>query len=158
MQEIYQQVNQFRSNPSEFLAERGWPNRCTHALDVAYPPLSVSRGLEAAAHWSATHQCEPIISHETCPVYCGLFGGSCSYQDRIAHFVDVRNPGEILVKGPKRPLKNAINKQGHCNHLLNPDIDMMGGAIVGNLFMLAFGKAMKKSLERGNVRRNTRST
>ena len=155
MEEIYEQVNQFRSNPSQFLDLHSWPHRCTRPLDQAYPPLDISPGLEAATLWSATHQCEPIISHDTCGVYCGLFNGSCSYQDRIAHFVEVRNPGEILVKGPKRPLKNAIAKQGHCNHLLNPDIDVMGGAIVGNLFMLAFGKLVKKSLGNGNVRRNT---
>lgn len=138
MEEIYNQINQFRSNPQAFVEERGWSIGCTRPLSISYQPLTVLPPLEEETKWHANHLCG-TISHETCPAYCGLFG-SCSHTDRIAHFMQpfpIKNPNQVLVQGPKHPLRHLIAKTGHCNHLLDPEVNGMGGSMTSHLFLLS---------------------
>jgi len=139
LEEIYALVNEFQAAPRRFVQERGWHAGCSRSLEVSYDPLVVLPQLEEGADWQVHHLDCGFISHETCPQYCHLFG-SCSASDRIESFMaptKVANPNEVLVQGPKRPLKHLIAKEGHCDHLLSPEANAMGGAIVGNLFIMS---------------------
>lgn len=132
LQEIYQQVNAFRQNPEAF-------NPSCVSPPYALPELQILPGLEAASVWQATHQCEPI-THQTCPQWCSKFNGRCDHISRIKYFMFPNRTSfenEVLVKGPKRPFKHLVAKEGHCRHMLDPNVNSMGGAIVGNLFILA---------------------
>lgn len=132
LQDIYSQINAFRRNPERFNA----------SCEIPFHPLSelqILPSLERESRWQATHQCEPV-SHQTCEEYCYLFGDKCDHIARIKTFVfpdESTNETEVLVKGPRHPFKHLVAKRGHCEHLLDPDVNAMGGAIVGNLFVLA---------------------
>lgn len=134
MEDIYDQINAFRANPIGYSRQRGLQLSCNGIMGL---PLRVVPQLESETDWQATHlDCVPI-SHKTCPQYCHLFGG-CSHIDRIKHFLpNSKNQNEVMVKGPKRPLKHLIQSPGHCRHLLDPDVNAMGGSIFNNTFFLA---------------------
>lgn len=132
LQEIYDQVNNFRADPLLF-------NPSCQVPPYALPPLQVLPKLESASLWQATHICQPI-SHNTCPEWCFMFNSRCDHISRIKYFMfpnKTSHENEVLVKGPKRPFKHLVGKSGHCRHMLDPNINSMGGAIVGNLFILA---------------------
>lgn len=123
-------INTFRSRPHEFASVHGWRAACTRPLTISYDPLIVLPELEDSASFQANTVLEcPPPSHTTCRKYCHLFGGSCSYIDRINHFVpDASNQQEVLVYGPKHPMKWLVQSRPHCDHILNPNITHMGGA------------------------------
>lgn len=132
LQEIYNDINAFRQDPLAY-----YPS--CHYNKLPLSPLHVIPELEQASFWQVTHTCTPI-NHNTCPEWCFMFNRSCSHIDRIKHFMfpqQTTNENEVLVKGPKRPLKHLINKSGHCDKLLSNDVNSMGGAIVNNLFILS---------------------
>lgn len=131
MDTIYAEINSFRNDPFVF------------NLSCRPPPfelidLRVDSQLENASLWQALHICDPI-NHTTCQSYCHLFKDhKCDYITRIQHFQpNATEISELLVKGPKRPIHHLIEKNSHCLHLLDPTINSMGAAIVGNLFILA---------------------
>ena len=130
MEEIYNQVNAFRHNPRKYRPACPAPN-------IKLQDLQINPDLEKAALWQAQHQCGRP-SHETCAEYCDCFGNKCDHISRIECFTGpASNFDEILVQGPRRPIKYAVASYGHCQRLLSPDINGMGGAIVGNLFILS---------------------
>lgn len=126
--EIYEQINAFRDDPASFDPSCG----SSHLGG-----LTVSPELEEAAMWQATHQCVPV-THKTCPQYCYLYEGRCDHITRIRHFIgnDTWNINELLVQGPRHPFPHLVGSVGHCQHLLANNINSMGGAVVGNLFIL----------------------
>jgi uncharacterized protein YkwD len=129
--EVYDQINAFRHDPAAYDPACGWGS-------LRLNDLVVEPALERAAKWQAEHQCESV-SHKTCPEWCHLFGGKCDHITRIKSFTfpnETWNENELLVKGPKRPFKHLIHSRGHCEHLLSNTVNSMGGAIVGNLFVL----------------------
>lgn len=129
--EIYDQVNTLRNDPFSH------KTACKRPL-APLGNLTVEYDLEKAASWQAQHECVPI-THHTCPNWCFMFDGKCDHASRIRFFTSpatTENEHELLVKGPKRPFRYLVNKEGHCRHLLDPDVNAMGGAIVGNLFIL----------------------
>jgi hypothetical protein len=132
LQEIYNEINAFRGNPSLFRPS------CVYDV-IPYTNLTIMPELEIASMWQATHQCEPV-SHSTCKEWCFMFGGKCDHVNRIKYFTfpsKTVNENEVLVKGPKRPFLHLVKKIGHCNLLLSNDVNSMGGAVFNNLFVLA---------------------
>lgn len=131
MEAIYAEINAFRADPIPYHP----------ACKVSPFPLSeldISTNLEYASQWHTEHVCDPV-DHATCPELCHLFR-SCRASDRIRELAkpaETSEEAELLVKGPKRPLKHLISSPGHCAHLLSPNINAMGGFIAGNLFILA---------------------
>lgn len=131
MDVIYQQINAFRQDPFLF------------NLSCSPPPfflteLQVDSGLENASLWQSLHICDPI-DHTTCKTECHVFPNhKCDYITRIQYFQPhATEISELLVKGPKRPVRHLIEKHSHCLHLLDPTINSMGAAIMANLFILA---------------------
>lgn len=131
MDTIYAEINSFRNDP--FVSN----------LSCNPPPfelmgLRVDSQLENASLWQAQNLCNPI-DHTTCSSKCYLFkDGKCDYITRIQQFQpNATAISELLVKGPKRPIHHFIEKNSHCIHLLDPTINSMGAAIVGNVFILA---------------------
>ena len=147
MEQIYDQINEFRRDPARFQ-----PSCVVPAIKLK--DLVIDSDLEAAAKWQATHQCGPA-RHTTCPRYCHLFGGRCDHISRITHFTkprDVSNLNELLVQGPRRPFRHLVESIGHCEQLLSPTENIMGGAIAGNLFVLALGWSRRRpNLRNGTV-------
>ena len=148
---MYYEINEFRENPEEYVRKNGWKLSCTVPIDHKYNRLKVVRQLELSSSFQAetcaSRECE--ISHETCPQHCHRFGGSCSYIDRIKHFVDgdgfhASNVNEILVSGPKGPhrvLELFIGSPGHCDHILDPNLNAMGANFTHvnrNVFVVDF--------------------
>lgn len=140
MEEIYSLINDFRVAPKRFAQEQGWQPACTRPLTVSYDPLVVLAELEDAAEFQAVTCLEcGEFTHRTCDRYCSMFGGSCSYVDRINHFVgsNASYQQEVLTYGPKHPVKWLVQTQGHCDHILSPDINAMGVAFLSKLFILS---------------------
>lgn len=148
---FYDEINRFRQSPRLYQHDHpGVVVRCFSPLDETYPPLRVEEALLNSSHFqawtlSSNKEC-PVVSHETCPPYCGMFG-SCSTTDRIAHFLqgrDHHNILEILILGPKNPYKifqHFLASQPHCDHMLNSHINSMGASFVHmdkNIFVADF--------------------
>ena len=147
VREIYEEVGAFRSSPVQYCLDRGWNIACS--IDVSTPrgPVRVMGELEQASGFQAStlasDEC-PDISHTTCPAYCHLFGDSCSYDDRIGSFMGdpFDTIREVLLKGawrPQRIMMFIAESEGHCNDLLDPDVNAMGGTMIHNaktLFVL----------------------
>lgn len=139
-QVFYEEINKFRHDPRAYQQQHpGLIVRCTSSLDQSYIPLGVEHVLENSSYFQAetmsSHQC-PTLSHETCDAYCWKFGG-CQFQKRIDWFLqDVphySNTLEIMIQGPKNPYKifhSFLGSEPHCNHILNPNINVMGASFV----------------------------
>lgn len=131
LQDIYNQVNAFRTDPIPY-------GPICNPPPMVLVNLTIEKDLESAALWQASHRCQPV-SHTTCPEWCFMFDNKCDHISRIKHFtfpLQTENEAELLVMGPKRPFKHLVHKEGHCRQLLDPAINSMGAAIVGNLFIL----------------------
>lgn len=134
--EIYSEMNAFRLDPLGYAQSRSINLACTEmspqtSLDIL-PELEQESAFQAGT--LAMKECEEI-SHQTCEQYCYLFGGSCSYLDRIQGFVgpyhlcDMR---EVLIKGAKKPMKIMrllLESRGHCDHLIRSGLNYMGANI-----------------------------
>jgi len=148
---FYQEINKFRNLPIAYRQNNSnVVIRCSGSLDETYPPLQFVEELENSSYFQAStlssNEC-PVISHETCDLYCHEFGGSCSYMDRIEWFLQGKpnhNVLEILIKGPKNPYKMFqyfLESEAHCNHILNCHINSMGASfshIDKNVFVADF--------------------
>lgn len=143
---FYQEVNRFRASPQAYQQEHNLPVRCSAPLGETYAPLQPHPLLENSSHFQASTMSSfdcPVVSHETCPSYCGPFGG-CSFLTRIAWFLHdtpYHNPLEVLIMGPKNPYKifaHFLNSPPHCDHILSTHINAMGCGFVHtdrNLFV-----------------------
>lgn len=137
---FYHELNTFRADPTAYQRARpGLEVRCSVPLNEAYAPLNVSALLEGSALFQAatvsSNQC-PIVSHETCAPHCAEMGG-CGFETRIRHFLEgavkYHNPLEVLIQGPKNPVRAFhmfLGSQPHCDHILNCHINTMGAALV----------------------------
>lgn len=148
---FYNEINKFRSFPIAYKQNNtDLIIRCSGPLDEIYQPLQVVEALENSSYFQAStismNEC-PIVSHETCDLYCHQFGDSCSYLDRIEWFLGGtinHNILEILIKGPKNPYKifqYFLESEAHCNHILNCHINSMGASfshIDKNIFVADF--------------------
>ena len=131
LQAIYDSINEFRIHPSDFHPSCGYGS-------LRLSPYQIDTRLEQAASWQASHLCQPI-SHQTCTQYCHMFNNSCRHIERIKSFIlpsQSWNENELLVIGPKRPFRSLVNSQGHCEKLLASNLNTIGGAILGNIFIL----------------------
>lgn len=147
---FYEEVSQFRKSPNAYQEQhKDVVIRCTYPMGVSYPPLQISEALENSSYFQSwtlsTHDCP--ISHETCYLYCHMFGESCSYIDRIGWYLqntEYHNILEILIKGPKNPYNlfyYFLGSEPHCNHILNPFINSMGATFSHtdkNVFVVDF--------------------
>lgn len=138
-QVFYEEINKFRRDPRVYQQQHpGLIVRCTSSLDQSYLPLTVEHVLENSSYFQAetmsSNQC-PVLTHETCDAYCWKFGG-CSFQKRMdwfLHDVPHHNTLEIMIQGPKNPYKifySFLGSEPHCNHILNPNINVMGASFV----------------------------
>lgn len=146
---FYQEMNKFRHSPLAYRQEHDIPVQCTAPLDETYPPLQVVKKLENSSYFQAltmsSRDC-PVVSHDTCAIYCSQFGG-CSFQERADWFlqgVQYHNALEIMIMGPKNPLKifhHFLNSEAHCDHILNCHINSMGASFAHtdkNIFVADF--------------------
>lgn len=146
---FYQEINKFRASPTDYQKEHDINILCTVPLEETYPPLKVVQQLENSSYFHAStiasNEC-PVVSHETCNIFCSQFG-SCSFQDRVEwflHNVPYHNALEIMILGPKDPLKifhHFLASEAHCNHILNCHINSMGASFVHadrNIFVADF--------------------
>lgn len=135
---FYQEINRFRASPLAYQQEHGIKVRCTAPLDETYPTLQIHPVLENSSYFQASTLSSldcPIVSHDTCYLYCQQFGG-CTFLDRVGwflHNVSSHNALEILMMGPKDPHKilyNFLGSERHCNHILNCHINSIGFSFV----------------------------
>lgn len=149
---LYQELNLFRKDPLQYSQSNGFRLECTPPIDPSYEQLRVEHNLERSAQFHASTMASwecPVISHETCPAYCHLFHDSCSYEDRIRAFLEPTpssNINEILIKGPKNPrriMELFLGSKGHCNHMLDKNINSMGANythLQKSVFVVDFAK------------------
>ena len=134
---FYDEINRFRQSPIAYQQNHtDVVVRCTSPLDESYRPLIITGALQNSSSFQAwtlsTNACADI-SHDTCPLYCGMFD-SCSFTNRIDRFLqglNHHNTLEILIKGPKNPYKifqYFLGSQPHCDHMLNCHINSMGAS------------------------------
>ena len=136
---FYQELNLFRKDPSSYQQSHSELNvRCSAPLEETYAPLNVSVFLEASSLFHASsissYAC-PVVSHETCAPYCARFGG-CGVEKRIGSFltsVKYHNPFEILIVGPKDPIKCFhlfLESKNHCDHMLSCHANSVGASFI----------------------------
>lgn len=127
-------VNMFRTDPIGYKTKFNVIVDCQNSLYVSYKILMESEELNNASYFQANtlsyNNCT-IISHNTCSLYCNQFQNSCDYYSRIQSFCPsyATEFAEILTKGPKNIQKIFnlfLDSQGHCDHILLPNIDSIG--------------------------------
>jgi hypothetical protein len=144
--EFYLEMGLFRRDPVKYAQENHWRLSCDVKSPSPLFPMKVMTALEVSSRFQASNvgtvEC-PTVSHATCPEYCHLFNNSCGASERILWFMNeymdegyvVRNTSEILVQGPKRVRKIMelfVESEGHCNHMLDPNINIMGATFKHN--------------------------
>lgn len=143
--QFYLEMTSFRENPVTYAQNNNWQLSCSVKSDTLCP-LRVVTALEVSSLFQAsnigTDEC-PEVRHATCPTYCHLFENSCGPTERILWFMNeytdegysVRNVSEILIEGPKhvhKIMEIFVESEGHCNHMLDPNINVMGAAFKHN--------------------------
>ena len=122
-------VNEFRYNSTNFLLKYNLDSEC-HAKLKTYP-LRENINLENASKFQTKtllNCVTEIISHDTCQEYCYLFENECSFDKRLSFFLQNTSlsiPSEILIQGPKKPLKMIkylLLSKSHC-HIMADDLN-----------------------------------
>lgn len=134
---IFEELNKCRQNPTVFIEKKGYVLSCNYD-GAPLEPFKLIPQLTSLSSFQAStlasNECVEI-SHDTCSKYCSVFS-SCSFYDRVTYFmgnVSYSNPQEVLVKGPKNPLKIVelfLSHEGHCKHILSKDLNAIGATHV----------------------------
>jgi hypothetical protein len=135
---IYKEINIFRNDSFQYI--RDHPEiKVACQNQNSLNNLTVNKQLEEASNFQATtlstNECSQI-NHLTCPKYCFMFG-SCSHVDRVKYYLDqnvklkVKDIEEILIGYVNNftiIMKAFLSSSMHCNHILNPTYQFIGGS------------------------------
>lgn len=133
---IYKEINIFRNDSFQYI--RDHPEiKVACQNQNSLNNLTVNKQLEEASNFQSTtlssKEC-PEINHLTCPKYCSMFG-SCSHIDRVKYYLDpnvkVKDIEEILIGYVNNftiIMKAFLSSSMHCNHILNPTYQFIGGS------------------------------
>ncbi|GAB5033699.1 wsc domain-containing protein [Nannochloropsis oceanica] len=120
-------ANAARMDPAAFQRIYNGNNRDTYKCTTrALPPLRYSANAQQAAVKASQILADPNcpFQHDTCRSYCGLYGGSCSWDARIGTYEpDWRGMGENIAMttnaGQKEPTTAVLQWLASAPHCAN---------------------------------------
>lgn len=141
-QQFIYYVNEFRYNSTDFLLKYNLNTEC-YAKQKTRPLLNHINLENASKFQTKTllNCVTEIISHETCQEYCYLFENDCSFDKRLAYFLknsSLSIPSEILIQGPKKPLKMMkyfLLSKNHC-HIMADSLNKYIGCFYQNRLLV----------------------